>query len=105
MRKAALVALSTLLELFPAEPSLCQAWVASVLPLVRDVEVAVQVMIKGKAALLTRVSLRTSCKPAGEKPYCVLDVSIILTVACMLLCIAASMHVLLRQCIVCRIPW
>lgn len=43
MRKAALVALSTLLELFPAEPSLCTAWVASALPLVRDVEVSIQV--------------------------------------------------------------
>lgn len=43
VRKAALVALSTLLELFPAEPSLCTAWVASALPLVRDVEASIQV--------------------------------------------------------------
>jgi hypothetical protein len=43
VRKAALVALSTLLELFPGEPSLCQAWVASGLPLVRDVEASIQV--------------------------------------------------------------
>jgi hypothetical protein len=43
VRKAALVALSTLLELFPAEPQLCQAWVASALPLVRDVEASIQV--------------------------------------------------------------
>jgi hypothetical protein len=43
VRKAALVALSTLLDLFPAEPSLCTAWVASALPLVRDVEPSIQV--------------------------------------------------------------
>lgn len=43
VRKAALVALSTLMELFPAEPSLCTAWVASALPLVRDVEASIQV--------------------------------------------------------------
>ncbi|WIA29655.1 hypothetical protein OEZ86_012141 [Tetradesmus obliquus] len=42
VRKAALVALSTLLELFPCEPSLSQAWVASGLPLVRDVEASIQ---------------------------------------------------------------
>lgn len=45
VRKAALVALSTLLELFPAEPSLCTAWVASALPLVRDVEASIQVWV------------------------------------------------------------
>jgi hypothetical protein len=45
VRKAALVALSTLLELFPGEPSLCQAWVASGLPLVRDVEASIQVCL------------------------------------------------------------
>lgn len=43
VRKAALVALSTLLELFPAERSLCTAWVTSALPLVRDVEASIQV--------------------------------------------------------------
>jgi hypothetical protein len=43
VRKAALVALCTLLELFPTEPSLARAWVSSGLPLVRDVEATVQV--------------------------------------------------------------
>lgn len=45
VRKAALVALSTLMELFPAEPRLCSAWVASALPLVRDVEASIQVRL------------------------------------------------------------
>ncbi|KAF6260358.1 non-SMC mitotic condensation complex subunit 1-domain-containing protein [Scenedesmus sp. NREL 46B-D3] len=52
VRKAALVALSTLLELFPAEPSLCHAWVASSLPLVRDVEASIQDSLADWAAAL-----------------------------------------------------
>lgn len=61
MRKAALVALSTLLELFPAEPSLCHAWVASALPLVRDVEASIQVRLS-TAQLLAQQLLITHCE-------------------------------------------
>lgn len=62
MRKAALVALSTLLELFPAEPSLCTAWVASALPLVRDVEPSIQVRPGvGMPLLLAAAQLSMQC--------------------------------------------
>eukprot|EP00775_Hariotina_reticulata_P011091 gene11092-11246_t len=52
VRKAALVALGTLLELFPSEPSLAQAWVSSGLPLVRDVEASIQDCLRDWAAAL-----------------------------------------------------
>ncbi|KAF8073170.1 Ncapd3 [Scenedesmus sp. PABB004] len=52
VRKAALVALSTLVELFPGEPSLAAAWVSSALPLVRDVEATVQDALADWAAAL-----------------------------------------------------
>jgi hypothetical protein len=55
VRKAALVALSTLLELFPGEPSLCAAWVASGLPLVRDVEASIQVRVWCEAVCTCKV--------------------------------------------------
>ncbi|GBF90548.1 hypothetical protein Rsub_03119 [Raphidocelis subcapitata] len=42
VRKAALVALSRLVELLPLEPSLCAAWVRSALPLARDPETTIQ---------------------------------------------------------------
>ena len=53
VRKAAMVALSRLLELFPLESIICQAWVRSVLPLVRDVESTIQdSMLDWASALL-----------------------------------------------------
>jgi hypothetical protein len=53
VRKAAMVAISRLLELFPLESIICQAWVRSVLPLVRDVESTIQdSMLDWSSALL-----------------------------------------------------
>lgn len=56
VRKAALVALSRLLELFPQENSLTLAWVRSALPGVRDVEGSIQdaLLDWGEALLLQR---------------------------------------------------
>jgi condensin-2 complex subunit D3 len=53
VRKAALVALSRLLEIFPTEPLLCSAWVRAALPLVRDTESSIQeCLLDWTAALL-----------------------------------------------------
>ncbi len=58
VRKAALVALSRLLEFFPLEAALCAAWVRSALPLVRDAESSVQesLMDWADALLLDKVA-------------------------------------------------
>jgi hypothetical protein len=77
VRKAALVALSTLMELFPAEPSLCTAWIASALPLVRDVEASIQVRPSSAGAQLISVlglsiMLLLWNIPAGEMLQCAL---------------------------------
>lgn len=76
VRKAGLVALCRLLELFPQEPLLCNAWMRSAMPLVRDVESSIQdalldwaeALLVNKAAAAAGSSAEASMSAAELRP-------------------------------------